>query len=85
MEPHQECAYDHIVVYDGHTTESRHRELDQMELRRKAEISNQFVASELVMAAGLSRPGNSREGPGTEQDRTGPRDLEGPVVLWSRD
>ena len=38
MEPHQECAYDHIVVYDGHTTESRHRELDQMELRRKAEI-----------------------------------------------
>ena len=32
MEPHQECAYDHIVVYDGHTTESRHRELDQMEL-----------------------------------------------------
>ena len=33
MEPHQECAYDHIVVYDGHTTESRHRELDQMELK----------------------------------------------------
>ena len=23
MEPHQECAYDHIVVFDGHTTESR--------------------------------------------------------------
>ena len=20
LEPHQECAYDHIVVYDGHTT-----------------------------------------------------------------
>ena len=39
----------------------------------------------LVMAAGLSRPGKSREGPGTGRDRTGPRDLEGPVVLWSRD
>ena len=38
MEPHQECAYDHIVVYDGHNTESRHRELNQMELRWKAEI-----------------------------------------------
>ena len=23
MEPHQECAYDHIVVYDGHTTDAR--------------------------------------------------------------
>ena len=22
MEPHQECAYDHIVHYDGHTTDS---------------------------------------------------------------
>ena len=21
MEPHQECAYDHVVMYDGHTTE----------------------------------------------------------------
>ncbi len=21
MEPHQECAYDHVVIYDGHTTE----------------------------------------------------------------
>ena len=21
MEPHQECAYDHVVVYDGHTTD----------------------------------------------------------------
>ena len=40
---------------------------------------------ELVIAAGLSRPGKSREGPGTGQDRTGPRDLEGPVVPWSRD
>ena len=39
----------------------------------------------LVMATGLSRPGKSREGPGTGQDRTGPRDLESPVVLWSRD
>ena len=35
--------------------------------------------------AGPFRPGKSREGPGTERDRTGPRDLEGPVVLWSRD
>ena len=40
---------------------------------------------ELVIAAGLSRPGKSREGPGTGQDRTGPRDLEGPMVLWSRE
>ena len=32
-----------------------------------------------------SRPGKSREGPGTGRDRTGPRNLEGPVVLWSRD
>ena len=23
LEPHQECAYDHIVVYDGHTTEEQ--------------------------------------------------------------
>ena len=37
------------------------------------------------MATGLSRPRKSREGPGTGWDRTGPRDLEGPVVLWSRD
>ena len=21
MEPHQECAYDHVIMYDGHTTE----------------------------------------------------------------
>ena len=41
--------------------------------------------TKLVMATGLSRPGKSREGPGMGQDRTGPRDLEGPVVLWSRD
>ena len=40
---------------------------------------------ELVIAAGLSRPGKSREGPGMGRDRTGPRDLEGPVVLWSQD
>ena len=39
----------------------------------------------LVMATGLSRPGKSREGPGTGQDRTGPRDLEGPVVLAGQD
>ena len=38
-----------------------------------------------MMATGLSRPGKSREGPGTGRDRTGPRDPEGPVVLWSRD
>ena len=37
---------------------------------------------EVVMAAGLSRPGKSREGPGKVpgRDRTGPRDIEGPVV-----
>ena len=23
LEPHQECAYDHIVVYDGHTTDEQ--------------------------------------------------------------
>ena len=40
---------------------------------------------ELVLAAGLSRPGKSREGPRTGRDRTGPRDLEGPVVPWSQD
>ena len=39
----------------------------------------------VVMATGLSRPGKSWEGPGTGRDRVGPRDLEGPVVLWSRD
>jgi hypothetical protein len=22
MEPHQECAYDHVVIYDGHTTDA---------------------------------------------------------------
>ena len=39
----------------------------------------------LGFPAGLSRPGKSREGPGTGQDRTGPRDLEGPVVLPGQD
>ena len=41
--------------------------------------------SVLVMATGLSRPGKFREGPRTGKDRTGLRDLEGPVVLWSQD
>ena len=45
----------------------------------------EFKYCTLVMATGLSRPGKSWEGPGTGWDRTGPRDLEGPVVLWSRD
>jgi hypothetical protein len=40
--------------------------------------------SEVGFPAGLSRPGRSREGPGTGQDRTGTGDLEGPVVPWSR-
>ena len=39
----------------------------------------------LVMATGLFRPGKSREGPGTGRDRTGPRDIEGPVVLPGQD
>ena len=39
----------------------------------------------VVMATGLSRPGMSREGPGTGRDRTGLRDLEGPVVLAGQD
>ena len=39
----------------------------------------------VVMATGLSQPGKSREGPGTGRDRTGPRDLEGPVVLAGQD
>jgi hypothetical protein len=39
----------------------------------------------LGFPAGLSRPGKSREGPGTGRDRTGPRDLEGPVVLAGQD
>ena len=38
--------------------------------------------STLVMATGLSRPGKSREGPGTGRDRTG-QDLETLKVLWS--
>ena len=41
--------------------------------------------SQLGFPAGLFRPGKSREGPGTGQDRTGPRDLEGPVVLPGQD
>ena len=41
--------------------------------------------SVLGFPAGLFRPGMSREGPGTGRDRTGPRDLAGPVVSWSRD
>ena len=32
-----------------------------------------------------SREVPERSQDGTGQDRTGPRDLEGPVVLWSRD
>ena len=39
----------------------------------------------LGFPAGPFRPGRSREGPGTGRDRTGPRDLEGPVVPWSQD
>ena len=39
----------------------------------------------LVMAAGLSRPGMSREGPRTGQDGTGPRDPEGPGTKKSQD
>ena len=42
-------------------------------------------ASLLGFPAGLSRPGKSREGPGTRRNRTGPRDLEGPVVLAGQD
>ena len=41
--------------------------------------------SVLGFPAGLFRPGKSREGLGTGWDRTGPRDLEGHVVLWFRD
>ena len=44
-----------------------------------------LVAYLLVMATGLSRPGKFREGPGTGWYRTGPRDLEGPVILWPQD
>ena len=39
-----------------------------------------FPGCLLSFPAGLSRPGKSREGPGT-----GPRDLEGPVVLAGQD
>ena len=41
--------------------------------------------SRLGFPVGPFRPGKSREGPGTGRDRTGPKDLEGPVFLWSRD
>ena len=57
----------------------------------KIEINCQLISKCLFalclvgFPAGLSRPGKSREGPGTGRDRTGPRDPEGPVVLWSRD
>ena len=40
---------------------------------------------QLGFPAGLFRPGKSREGPGTGRARTGPRDLEGPVVLAGQD
>ena len=39
----------------------------------------------LVLAAGLSRPGKSREGPRTGQDGTGPRDPESPGTNKSQD
>ena len=39
----------------------------------------------LGFPAGLSRLGKSQEGPGTGRHRTGPRDLEGPVVLAGQD
>merc|ERR1712051_698770 len=39
-----------------------------------------WVSSVLGFPAGLSRPGKSREGPGTGRDRTGSRNPEGPVV-----
>ena len=42
-------------------------------------------APALGFPAGLFRPGKSREGPGTGRDRTGPRDLEGPVVPAGQD
>ena len=38
------------------------------------------IGSALGFPAGLFRPGKSLEGPGMGRDRTGPRDLEGPVV-----
>ena len=43
------------------------------------------IQSGLVLAAGLSRPGKSREGPRTGQDGTGPRDPESPGTNKSQD
>ena len=48
----------------------------------RTDLNKRFL---LGFPAGPFRPGKSREGPGTGRDRTGPRDFEGPVVLWSRD
>ena len=68
MEPHQECAYDHIVVYDGHTTESRHRELDQMELRRRAKIRSllkiykSFLEAKILMRLAIIPHSNGSGG-----------------------
>ena len=39
----------------------------------------------LALAAGLSRPGKSQEGPRTGQDGTGPRDPESPGTNKSQD
>ena len=44
-----------------------------------------ILGCNLGFPAGPFRLGKAREGPGTERDRTGPRDFVGPVVLWSRD
>ena len=60
-----------------------HREIDESLL-----VLDKFlfhIKKVLGFPAGLFRPGKSRDGPGMGQDRTGPRDLEGPMVLWSRD
>ena len=54
-------------------------------ISRMIGIHYYFCLYVLGFPAGLSRPGKSREGPGMGRDGTGPRDLEGPVVLWSRD
>ena len=54
--------------------------------RNISNVSNLVAGACLLgFPAGLSRPGKSREGPGTGRDRTGPRDLEGPVVLAGQD
>ena len=54
-------------------------------LRVTRQIELAIHRAKLGFPAGLFRPGKSRDGPRTGQDRTGPRDLEGPVVPWSRD